>query len=79
MEEIFIYAIDDGKPIIVLASEAKKFIDSKSKSTYLQLKDGVKYQGIFSKENVTIGEFSQYNKEIISGESKKSLSIYTKI
>ena len=28
MEEIFIYAIDDGNPFIVLASEAKKYIDS---------------------------------------------------
>jgi lipopolysaccharide export system permease protein len=79
MEEIFIYAIDDGNPVIVLASEAKKYIDSESNSTYLQLKDGVRYQGFPSKENVTILDFNQYNLEIVSGEFKKSVAIYTKI
>ena len=79
MEEIFIYAIDDGNPIIVLASEAKKYIDSESNSTYLQLKDGVRYQGFTSKENVKILDFNQYNLEIVSGDFKKSVAIYTKI
>ena len=79
MEEIFIYAIDDGNPVIVLASEAKKYIDSESNSTYLQLKDGVRYQGVPSKGNVTILDFNQYNLEIVSGEFKKSVAIYTKI
>ena len=79
MEEIFIYAINDGNPVIVLASEAKKYIDSESNSTYLQLKDGVRYQGVPSKENVTILDFNQYNLEIVSGEFKKSVAIYTKI
>ena len=79
MEEIFIYAIDDGNPVIVLASEAKKYIDSESNSTYLQLKDGVRYQGFPSKENVKILDFNQYNLEIVSGDFKKSVAIYTKI
>ena len=79
MEEIFIYAIDDGNSVIVLASEAKKYIDSESNSTYLQLKDGVRYQGDPSKENVLILDFNQYNLEIVSGEFKKSVAIYTKI
>ena len=79
MEEIFIYAIDDGNPLIVLASEAKKYVDSESNTTYLQLKDGVRYQGVTSKENVKILDFDQYNLEIISGEFKKSVAIYTKI
>ena len=79
MEEIFIYAIDDGNPVIVLASEAKKYIDSESNSTYLQLKDGVRYQGVPSKENVKILDFNQYNLEIIAGDFKKSVAIYTKV
>jgi len=79
MEEIFIYAFDDGNPIIVLASEAKKYIDSKNKSTYLKLKDGVRYQGIPSNENVKILDFNEYDIEIVSGELQKSLATHTKI
>ena len=79
MEEIFIYAIDGENPVIVLASEAKKYIDSESNNTYLQLKNGVRYQGVTSKENVKILDFDQYNLEIVSGEFKKSVAIYTKI
>ena len=79
MEEIFIYAFDDGNPIIVLASEAKKYIDSKNKSTYLKLKDGVRYQGIPSNENVKILDFNEYDLEIVSGELQKSLATNTKI
>ena len=41
MEEIFIYAFDNENPVIVLASEATKYIDSVSNSIYLRLKDGV--------------------------------------
>ena len=79
MEEIFIYALEDGKPIIVLASEAKKYIDSESSSTYLQLKDGIRYMGIPSNENINILNFDLYNLEIVSGEFKKSVAILTKI
>ncbi|MEC7596251.1 MAG: LPS export ABC transporter permease LptF [Pseudomonadota bacterium] len=77
MEEIFIYALNDGNPVIVLASEAKKYINSENKSIYLQLKDGVRYHGIPSKENVKILDFNQYDIEIISGELKKSLATHT--
>jgi len=79
MEEIFIYAIDNGKPVIVLASEAKKYIDSESSSTYLQLKDGIRYLGIPSNENINIMNFDLYNLEIVSGEFIKSVAISTKI
>ena len=79
MEEIFIYASNKGKPVIVLASEAKKYIDSKSNSIYLRLKDGVRYQGIPSDENISINNFDLYDMEIVSGELQKSLAIYTKI
>ena len=79
MEEIFIYAFDNEKPVIVLASEAKKYIDSESKSTYLRLKDGVRYQGIPGNENINILNFDWYDLEIVSGELQKSIVIYTKI
>ena len=79
MEEIFIYAIDDGNPVIVLASEAKKYIDSESDSIHLRLKDGVRYQGIPGNENINILNFDLYDLEIVSGELQKSVAIYTKI
>lgn len=79
MEEIFIYAIDDGNPVIVLASEAKKYIDSESDSIYLRLKDGVRYQGIPGNNNINILNFDLYDLEIVSGELQKSVAIYTKI
>ena len=79
MEEIFIYAFDNEKPVIVLASEAKKYIDSESESIYLRLKDGVRYQGIPGNENINILNFDLYDLEIVSGELQKSIVIYTKI
>ena len=79
MEEIFIYAFDDGKPVIVLASEARKYIDSESNSIYLRLKDGIRYMGIPSNENINILNFDLYDLEIVSGEFQKSVAIYTKI
>ena len=79
MEEIFIYALDNEKSVIVLASAAIKFIDTESNSTYLRLKDGVRYQGIPNNENVNILHFDLYDLEIVSGELQKSVAIFTKI
>ena len=79
MEEIFIYSTNEEKPMIVLASEARKYIDPRTNSTYLRLKDGIRYQGIPSDENISILNFDLYDLEIISGELQKSLAIYTKI
>ena len=79
MEEIFIYSFNEKKPMIVLASEARKYIDPRTNSTYLRLKDGIRYQGIPSDENISILNFDLYDLEIISGELQKSLAIYTKI
>ena len=79
MEEIFIYSTNEEKPMIVLASEAKKYTDPSTNSTYLRLKDGIRYQGIPSDENISILNFDLYDLEIISGELQKSLAIYTKI
>ena len=79
MEEIFIYASDNVNPVIVLASDATKYIDPESKSIYLRLKDGVRYQGLPSSENINILNFDSYNLEIVSGEVQKSISTYTEI
>lgn len=79
MEEIFIYASENGNPVIVLASDAKKYIDPKSKSIYLRLRDGVRYQGLPSSENINILNFDSYDLEIVSGEVQKSIATFTEI
>ena len=79
MEEIFIYSSDNENPIIVFASEAKKYIDIKTKSTYLRLKDGVRYEGLPSNNNIKILDFEAYDLEIVSGEVIKSISNFSKI
>ena len=79
MEEIFIYASDNGNPVIVLASNATKYIDPESKSIYLRLKDGVRYQGLPSSKNINILNFDSYNLEIVSGEVQKSIATFTEI
>jgi len=78
-EEIFIYSSNEEIPVIVLASEANKYIDPRTNSTYLRLKDGIRYKGVPSDENINILNFDLYDLEIISGELQKSLAIYTKI
>ena len=78
-EEIFIYSTNEEIPMIVLASEAKKYIDPRTNSTYLRLKDGIRYQGIPSDENISILNFELYDLEIISGELQKTLAFYTTI
>ena len=79
MEEIFIYSTNEEKPMIVLASEARKYIDPRTNSTYLRLKDGIRYQGITSDENISILNFDLYDLEIVSGELQKTLAFYTTI
>ena len=79
MEEIFIYSSDNESPIIVFASEATKYIDTETKSTYLRLKDGVRYEGLPSSNNIKILDFEAYDLEIVSGEVIKSISNFSKI
>ena len=79
LEEIFIYSNNEEKPMIVLASEARKYIDPRTNSTYLRLKDGIRYQGITSDENISILNFDLYDLEIVSGELQKTLAFYTTI
>jgi len=79
MEEIFIYSSGNGKPIIVLASEAKKYTNAQSKNIYLRLKDGVRYEGLPGEKNINILNFDLYDLEIISGEVQKSITNFSEI
>ena len=79
MQEIFIYAFNNGDPQIILASDAKKYINPENKGTYLLLRNGARYQGITGKKNKNILNFESYNLEIISGEVKDSLNFLTEI
>jgi len=79
MEEIFIYSEGNGSSIIVLASEAKKYKDSKSQSVYLRLKDGTRYEGLPGDKNIKILDFDLYDLEIVSGNIQKTLSNFSDI
>ncbi|ALE01785.1 LPS export ABC transporter permease LptF [Candidatus Pseudothioglobus singularis] len=79
MEEVFIYVSSKESPVIVLASEATKYTDSKNQSIYLRLKDGVRYEGLPGNLNVNILDFDQYDLEIVSGEVQKSLSNFSEV
>ena len=79
MEEIFIYSAGNGSPIIVFASEAKKYTDSVSKSVYLRLKNGVRYAGLPGDKNINMLDFELYDLEIISGDIKNSIISFSEI
>ena len=79
MEEIFIYAMGNGAPVIVLASEAKKYTDAISKSVYLRLKNGMRYEGLPGDKNINILNFDLYDLEIVSGEVQKSIVNFSEI
>ena len=79
MEEIFIYAMGNGVPVIVLASEAKKYTDAISKSVYLRLKNGMRYEGLPGDKNINILNFDLYDLEIVSGEVQKSIANFSEI
>ena len=79
MEEIFIYVSNKDSPIVVLASKATKYTDSKNESIYLRLEDGLRYEGLPGDENVNILNFDKYDLEIVSGEVQKSLSNFSEI
>jgi len=79
MEEVFIYGEGNGSPTIVLASEAKKYTDSQSKSVYLRLKDGIRYEGLPGDKNINILNFDLYDLEIISGDIQKSITNFSEI
>jgi len=77
MEEIFIYALDNEKPVIVLAPEAKKYTDVSNDSIYIRLMNGTRYVGLPGDENINILNFEKYDIEVVSGgvqNSKPSVS-----
>jgi lipopolysaccharide export system permease protein len=75
MEEIFIYALSNEEPIIIVASEAQKYLNSENQGTYLRLKNGVRYQGFPNSKNKKILEFDLYDLEIVSGETKDAINV----
>ncbi len=77
MEEIFIYALDNETPVIVLASEAKKYTNAKNNSIYLRLKNGIRYEGLPGNENINILNFEKYDLEIVSGDVQKSIASFS--
>jgi lipopolysaccharide export system permease protein len=79
MEEIFIYALNNESPVIVLAKEAKKYTDIKNNSIYLRLKNGIRYEGLPSNGSMSILNFEQYDLEIVSGDIQKSISNFFEV
>jgi len=79
MEEIFIYSSGNGAPVIVFASEATKYTDAQSKSVYLRLKNGTRYEGLPGSKNINILDFELYDLEIVSGDVQKSISSFSEI
>ena len=75
MEEIFIYAFSDKEPIIIVASEAQKYINPENNSTYLRLRNGKRYQGFPGYQNKKILDFDIYDLEVISGETKDLIDV----
>jgi lipopolysaccharide export system permease protein len=79
MQDVFIYAMANNKPVITLATQAQKYTDNSTKSVYLRLKDGTRYYGFPTETNKKILNFDQYDLQIIDGASKQRNNIATKI
>ncbi len=79
MEEIFIYAVAGGEPVITLAEQANKYTDSSTNSVYLRLRNGMRYYGFPTDKNKKILDFDLYDLQIIDGEDQKSVNKITKI
>jgi lipopolysaccharide export system permease protein len=79
MEEIFIYALAGGEPIITLAKQAQKYTDTTTSSVYLRLKEGTRYHGFPGETNKKILNFDLYDLQIIDGEVQRSASNYSKV
>ncbi|CAC9529871.1 hypothetical protein [uncultured Gammaproteobacteria bacterium] len=79
MEDIFIYTVAGGEPIITLASQAQKFTNAATKSVYLRLKDGTRYHGFPLEGNKKILDFDLYDLQIINGSNQRKADSMTKI
>jgi lipopolysaccharide export system permease protein len=79
MEEIFIYALAAGEPVITLAKQAQKYTNTTTSSVYLRLKEGTRYHGFPGETNKKILNFDLYDLQIIDGEVQRSTSNYSKV
>ncbi len=79
IEEIFIYAMVNGEPIITLASRAQKYTEASTKNVYLRLKDGVRYHGFPLEGGKKILNFDQYDLQIIDGSKFSHINSVPKI
>ena len=79
MEEVFIYALVGGEPVITLAKQAQKYTDAATNSAYLRLTEGTRYHGFPGDANKKILNFDLYDLQIIDGEVQKSSSSYSKV
>ncbi|NYT26696.1 MAG: LPS export ABC transporter permease LptF [Candidatus Thiodubiliella endoseptemdiera] len=76
MEEVFIYALANGEPIIILAKEAQKYTNLDTNSAYLRLKDGVRYHGFPGDTNKRILNFDLYDLQIVDGEQRQDNIVF---
>lgn len=79
MEQIFIYALVGGEPVITLAEQAQKYTDAATNSVYLRLRNGTRYHGFVGDENQKILNFDLYDLQIIDGEVQKDVYTYNKV
>ncbi|SMM98997.1 permease YjgP/YjgQ family protein [uncultured Candidatus Thioglobus sp.] len=75
MEEIFIYTLVNGKPVITLAKQAEKYTNE-ANSVYLRLKDGVRYHGFFDDADKKVLNFDQYDLQVVDGKAQVSSEKY---
>ncbi|SMN02229.1 permease YjgP/YjgQ family protein [uncultured Candidatus Thioglobus sp.] len=75
MEEIFIYTLVNGKPVITLAKQAEKYTNE-ANSVYLRLKDGVRYHGFFDDADKKVLNFDQYDLQVVDGKAQVSNEKY---
>ncbi|MDC9714220.1 MAG: LPS export ABC transporter permease LptF [Gammaproteobacteria bacterium] len=78
MEEVFIYTLVNGEPIITLAKQAKKYTDPVTGNTYLRLQDGKRYHGFPADANKRILNFDLYDLQIIDSSAVRPNTNFTK-
>ncbi|OIR25138.1 LPS export ABC transporter permease LptF [Bathymodiolus thermophilus thioautotrophic gill symbiont] len=79
MEEVFIYALVGGEPVITLAKKAQKYTDPSTNNIYLRLKDGVRYHGFLGNDSKRILNFDGYDLQIMDGKKQQSEMSNTQI
>ena len=72
MEEVFIYTLVNGDPVITLAKKAQKYTDPSTNNVYLRLKDGVRYHGFLNNDSKKILNFDSYDFQIMDDKKQQS-------